>query len=58
MRVLEYAADGRRVREWGGQGDGSGQFRVPHGLAYDGTSVLYVADRDNGRLQRFDVNGR
>ena len=58
MRVLEYAADGRRVREWGGRGDGRGQFRVPHGLAYDGQSVLFVADRDNGRLQRFDLNGR
>jgi NHL repeat len=58
MRVLEYSADGRRIREWGGRGDGPGQFRVPHGLAYDGQSVLYVADRDNGRLQRFDLNGR
>lgn len=58
MRVLEYSADGRRLREWGGRGDRPGQFRVPHGLAYDGTSVLYVADRDNGRLQRFDLNGR
>jgi hypothetical protein len=58
MRVLEYSAEGTRIREWGGRGDRPGQFRVPHGLAYDGASVLYVADRDNGRLQRFDVNGR
>lgn len=58
MRVLEYLADGRRIHEWGGRGDGPGQFRVPHGLAYDGTSVLFVADRDNGRLQRFDLSGR
>jgi hypothetical protein len=28
-RVLEYAGDGRRVRAWGGRGDGPGQFRVP-----------------------------
>ena len=58
MRVLEYSAEGTRIREWGGRGDKPGQFRVPHGLAYDGKSVLYVADRDNGRLQRFDLNGR
>ena len=58
MRVLEYSADGRRIRDWGGRGDGPRQFRVPHGLAYDGASVLFVADRDNGRLQRFDLNGR
>jgi hypothetical protein len=58
MRVMEYRADGSRVREWGGRGGAPGQFRVPHGLAFDGQSVLYVADRDNGRVQRFDLNGR
>jgi hypothetical protein len=58
MRVLEYTAAGERVRAWGGPGEGQGQFRVPHGLAYDGASVLFVADRDNGRLQRFDLSGR
>jgi DNA-binding beta-propeller fold protein YncE len=58
MRVLEYTAAGERVRAWGGRGEGQGQFRVPHGLAYDGASVLFVADRDNGRLQRFDLAGR
>jgi hypothetical protein len=55
---MEYRTDGSRVREWGGRGSGPGQFRVPHGLAFDGQSVLYVADRDNGRVQRFDLNGR
>jgi hypothetical protein len=58
MRVMEYTAAGERVRAWGGRGEGQGQFRVPHGLAYDGASVLFVADRDNGRLQRFDLTGR
>src|SRR5262245_38323873 len=58
MRVMEYRTDGSRVSEWGGRGSGAGQFRVPHGLAFDGQSVLYVADRDNGRVQRFDLNGR
>jgi DNA-binding beta-propeller fold protein YncE len=58
MRVLEYTAAGERVRVWGGRGEGQGQFRVPHGLAYDGGSVLFVADRDNGRVQRFDLTGR
>lgn len=58
MRVLEYTAAGERVRAWGGRGEGQGQFRVPHGLAHDGGSVLFVADRDNGRVQRFDLTGR
>jgi len=56
-RVLEYDARGRRVREWGSAGTGPGQFHLPHGLtARDG--VLYVADRQNGRIQRFDLDGR
>ena len=56
-RILEYTADGRRVREFGSAGDGPGQFHQPHGIAVDDRGVLYVADRLNGRLQRFDLSG-
>ena len=38
-RVLEYTADGNRVREWGSKGTGPGQFRLPHGIAVDKTGV-------------------
>ena len=56
-RILEYSADGKRVRVWGSAGTGPGQFRIPHGIATDG-QVLYVADRENTRIQRFDLQGR
>lgn len=56
-RILEYSAGGKRVREWGAPGTGSGQFRVPHGIAIDKDGVLYVADRENGRIQRFTLDG-
>ena len=56
-RVLEYTADGKRVRQWGRAGDGPGEFHLPHGIVYDGGS-LYVADRENGRIQQFDLEGR
>jgi hypothetical protein len=56
-RVIEYDATGRRVRTWGAAGGRPGQFQLPHGIAQrDG--VLYVADRQNGRIQRFDLEGR
>jgi len=56
-RILEYSAQGRRVREWGSAGTGPGQFHLPHGLtARDG--IIYVADRQNGRIQRFNPEGR
>ena len=56
-RILEYTADGRKVREWGSAGDGPGQFRLPHSIAVDDEGVIYVADRENGRIQRFDLDG-
>ncbi len=56
-RVVEIDHKGQRIREWGGHGFGPGEFDLPHGIAYhDG--VLYVADRENGRIQRFDLEGR
>ena len=56
-RVLEYDAAGKRVKQWGTAGTGPGQFNLPHGIALrDG--VIYVADRQNGRIQRFDLDGK
>jgi DNA-binding beta-propeller fold protein YncE len=57
-RVLEYTAKGERVKQWGSAGTGPGQFRQPHSIALDEDGIIYVADRLNGRLQRFDLNGK
>src|SRR5579871_2177716 len=56
-RILEYSAAGKRTRVWGTSGTGPGQFQIPHGIASDG-KVVYVADRGNARIQRFDLDGR
>ena len=56
-RILEYTAEGKRVKTWGQKGSAPGEFRIPHGIANDG-QVLYVADRENARIQRFDFDGR
>jgi sugar lactone lactonase YvrE len=55
-RILEYNALGQRVKVWGEAGSGPGQFQIPHGIATDG-KVIYVADRGNARVQRFDLDG-
>jgi hypothetical protein len=34
-------------------GSGAGQFRAPEGVAFDPAGVIYVADQDNNRIQRF-----
>ncbi len=57
-RVLEYTADGTKVREWGTAGTGPGQFVLPHSIQIDPAGVVYVADRENGRVQRFDQAGK
>ena len=57
-RVLEYSAKGERVREWGKAGHGPGELNLPHGITIDSQGVIYVADRENGRVQRFSTEGR
>ena len=57
-RILEYNAAGKRVREWGTPGAGPGQFHLPHGIAIDQDGIVYIADRENGRIQRFSLEGR
>ena len=57
-RVIEFDGVGRQVREWGTRGTGPGQFVVVHSVAVGPRGLVYVADRENGRLQRFDRDGR
>ena len=56
-RILVYSAEGKRLKVWGSSGTAPGQFQIPHGIAVDGRTV-YVADRTNARVQRFDMEGR
>jgi len=57
-RILEYTADGKKVNEWGRAGTGPGEFRLPHSIQIDERNIIYVADRENGRIQRFDRTGK
>ncbi|MCG6918372.1 MAG: 6-bladed beta-propeller [Deltaproteobacteria bacterium] len=42
---------------WGRQGDGSGDFLKPFGVAADASGNIYVADTYNNRIQVFDNSG-
>ena len=57
-RIIEYTAEGRKVREWGSKGAGVGEFDLPHSIVIDDRGVIYVADRQNNRIQRFTQDGR
>jgi len=41
----------------GGHGAGRGQFNNPHGLTLDTAGNIFVADTDNGRIQKFSPTG-
>lgn len=54
--IHEYDAERNWVRAHGGPGTEAGQLRTPHGIWMDGTELM-IADRENGRIQTFDLDG-
>jgi DNA-binding beta-propeller fold protein YncE len=56
-RVHKFAPDGRLLFSWGEPGSGPGQFHLPHGIAVDREGIVYVADRENSRIQLFGPGG-
>jgi sugar lactone lactonase YvrE len=57
-RIVRFRADGTFVKEWGTNGSGDGQMKLPHAIATDSAGHLFVADRDNARIVLFDRDGR
>jgi hypothetical protein len=57
-RIHKYTPDGRRLTSWGGPGTDPGEFNIPHNITCDADGWVYVADRENHRVQVFDGNGK
>jgi DNA-binding beta-propeller fold protein YncE len=57
-RVHKYDAHGRHLMSWGEPGTDPGQFNLVHNLVADAEGWVYVADRENHRVQVFDGNGK
>lgn len=58
--IHRYSAEREYLGSFGGPGEGNGQFRTPHGVAVDNNdakSRVLVADRENNRVQAFDLDG-
>jgi len=54
----KYDPNGKYLATWGGSGTDPGQFVLPHNLVCDDDGWVYVADRENHRVQVFDEDGR
>jgi DNA-binding beta-propeller fold protein YncE len=57
-RVLKFDKTGKFLKSWGGSGTRPGQFDIAHSIVIDDRGLLYVADRQNRRVQIFDADGK
>jgi len=55
--IHHFDSEGKYISSFGSPGREPGQFRLPHGLLMDKKGNLWVADRENNRLQIFDQKG-
>ena len=56
--VHKYSPDGKHLMCWGTTGTDPGQFNIVHNIVTDEDGWVYVADRENHRVQVFDGNGK
>lgn len=57
-RVHRFSPEGEFIESWGSVGTGVGQFVIPHNIVIDKDDYLYIADRENHRIQIFDSKGK
>ena len=57
-RVARFDEDLKFLDHWGSEGDGEGQFILPHAVTTDAKGLVYVADRNKWRVQIFSPEGR
>lgn len=58
-RISIFTSDGKLVKRFGDYGEGvgtkGGLFSEPHGVAVSATGDIYISDRYNFRMQKFDA---
>jgi len=56
-RVRKFDRQGNFVKSWGQKGTKPGEFSLAHSIVVDRNGLVYVTDRENGRIQIFDADG-
>jgi len=57
-RVHKYSPDGELLFSWGGHGKGPGQFDICHDVCINDDGKVFIADRQNHRVQIFTSEGK
>jgi peptidylamidoglycolate lyase len=56
-RIAKFSKEGKYLFAWGKKGTGHSEFNIPHGISLNSHGNIFVADRENNRIQEFDMNG-
>jgi hypothetical protein len=57
-RIVKFNKSGTFIKAWGHKGSGPGELDTPHSITIDSAGRLFVADRENSRIQIFDQDGK
>jgi DNA-binding beta-propeller fold protein YncE len=52
-KIIKYDMEGRYQYSWGSQGEWPGAMWNPHGMSVDEAGNMYLAEVNNGRVQKF-----
>ncbi len=56
--VHKFSPGGKLLKSWGNPGTDPGEFNIVHNLVCDDAGYVYVADRENHRVQVFNGEGK
>ncbi len=57
-RVMKFSPNGGFIKTWGTRGTRGGEFNLPHSIVVDAKERVLVGDRENNRIQVFDLEGK
>jgi sugar lactone lactonase YvrE len=57
-RIHRFKADGTLIQSWGEPGINPGEFHLPHCIVMSPDGRIFVADRENDRIQIFSRDGK
>ena len=56
-RIVKFSSSGEYLFEWGVFGENKNEFNIPHGIDLDMEGNVYIADRENNKIQKYDSLG-